>query len=220
MVYSMAKLNGQQVGALYKMGKEMAGVPSHWASYIQVTDVDAMVEKVKANGGTVVQPPMDVMEHGRMAACKDPSGATISFWQSKQHKGFQWKNDIGALCWMELYTTNVDAAGKFYVNTIGWKADAKDMGPMGTYTMFKVPGDENSLGGMMSMPAEMKGVPSYWLPYIAVTSCDASAKKASELGGKSLVPPTDIPNIGRFSIVQDPTGATIALYENMHGGNK
>jgi uncharacterized protein len=220
MVYSMAKMGDKQVGALYNMGKEMAGVPSHWSSYVEVADVDAMVKKVEGNGGKIVQAPMDVMDHGRMAVCQDPAGAAICFWQSKQHKGVQMKGEVGSLCWSELYTTNVDAAGKFYVSTLGWKTDAMDMGPAGTYTMFKVPGEENSLGGMMAMPPTMKGVPSNWLPYIQVASCDASTKKANDLGAKVMVPATDIPNVGRFSILQDPTGATIALYEHQHGDKK
>jgi predicted enzyme related to lactoylglutathione lyase len=216
MIYSMAKLGAQRVGALYKMGAQMAGVPPHWASYVSVDNVDETVTKAKANGGKIVKDAFDVMDVGRMAVVEDPTGAMFCLWQAKKHIGADVKNENGALCWSELYTTNVDAAGKFYVNTFGWQTQAEDMGPMGTYTLFKLPGEKNNIGGMMGMPPNMKGVPSNWLAYIQVANCDASNKKVSELGGKTVVPPQDIPNIGRFAIVTDPQGATFALYQAAH----
>ncbi|MDB5213322.1 MAG: hypothetical protein JWO86_1249 [Myxococcaceae bacterium] len=123
------------------------------------------------------------------------------------------KQDAGSLCWNELFTT-VDAAGKFYVNTFGWTTKSVDMGPMGTYTLFnRVGDDKNNAGGMMPMPPNMKGVPSNWLAYFAVADGDASTKKVTELGGQTIAPPMDIPNVGRFSIVEDPQGATFALFK-------
>jgi hypothetical protein len=127
-------------------------------------------------------------------------------------------NEPGALTWNELFTDNVDAAGKFYVQTIGWKTEAVDMGPMGTYTLFQRAGEdkEGNAAGMMKLSPDMQGVPPHWLAYFAVADCDASAKKVGELGGKVVVPPTDIPNIGRFAIAQDPQGATFALFKMGH----
>jgi uncharacterized protein len=218
MTYAMCKLNGKDVGALYKMGPEMKGMPPHWAAYVTVDNVDERTKKVTANGGKVMKEPFDVMDVGRMSVVQDPSGGTICLWQGKKHHGASVMREPGALCWAELFTTNVDAAGKFYVNTIGWKTETMDMGPMGTYTLFSRPneGKEGGVGGMMAMPPNMKGVPSHWLNYFQVTDVDASAKKVNELGGKTIMPPTDIPNIGRFSICQDPQGAHFALYKNAH----
>ena len=122
----------------------------------------------------------------------------------------------GATTWLELYTNNPDVAGGFYAKTIGWATEAHDMGEMGKYTMFNMPGTKDGVGGMMKMPPGMENVPPHWLAYFDVTDCDASAKKATELGGKLLMPPTDIPNIGRFAFVQDPQGAVFAIYKNLH----
>jgi predicted enzyme related to lactoylglutathione lyase len=216
MIYSMAKLGDKFVGALYKMGTEMAGTPPHWAAYVSVDNVDDTAKKVVANGGSLVKEPFDVMDVGRMAVIKDPTGAHLCLWTAKKHIGADVKQEDGALCWNELYTSNPDAAGKFYMSTFGWKAEGVDMGPMGTYTLFKLPGETNSVGGMMATPSSMKGAPSHWVTYIQAADVDASAKKVNDLGGKIMVPPTDIPNIGRFSIVQDPAGATFALYKNAH----
>jgi predicted enzyme related to lactoylglutathione lyase len=87
---------------------------------------------------------------------------------------------------------------------------------MGVYTLFKADGVASSVGGMMSITKDMQGMPPNWCAYLATNDVDASAKKVSALGGKIMVPPTDIPNIGRFAIVADPQGAAFALYKNMH----
>ncbi len=156
------------------------------------------------------------MDVGRMAVIQDPAGATLCLWTAKQHIGAGVKNEPGALCWSELYTTNVDASGKFYARTLGWKPEAIDMGPMGVYTLFKAEGVEDSVAGMMGMPDAMKGAPSHWLVYVQVEDCDAQLEKAEALGAKTLMPATDIPNVGRFAIAEDPTGAVFALYKHQH----
>jgi uncharacterized protein len=214
--YSIAKLSGQEVCALYKMGPEMKGVPPFWLSYISVDDVDTLTKAVTAAGGRVDKEPFDVMDVGRMSVVSDPTGASFAFWQAKTMAGAKIQNEPGALCWNELFTNNVDRAGKFYVQTLGWKTEAVDMGRMGTYTLFKREGETKNAGGMLPIPSEMKGVPPHWLAYFGVASCDAATKKAADLGAKTVVPPTDIPQIGRFSIVQDPQGAVFALFQNAH----
>jgi predicted enzyme related to lactoylglutathione lyase len=66
---------------------------------------------------------------------------------------------------------------------------------------------------MMQMQAQIPAsVPPYWMPYFQVTDCDASTGKATELGGQVTVPPMDIPNTGRFSVISDPQGALLAMF--------
>lgn len=218
MTYTMCKLGGRDAAALYTMDKTMQGMPPHWASYITVDDVDARTKKAAQGGGKVLKEAFDVMDVGRMSVIQDPTGAIVNFWQPKKHPGAGVVNEPGALTWNELFTNNVDAAGKFYVQTIGWKTEAVDMGPMGTYTLFQRGGEdkEGNAAGMMKLSPDMAGVPPHWLAYFAVADCDASAKQVAELGGKVVVPPTDIPNIGRFAIAQDPQGATFALFKMGH----
>jgi uncharacterized protein len=218
MTYSMCKLDSKHVCALTTMGPGKEGLPPHWSSYITVDDVDAVTKKAASSGGTVVAPPFDVMDVGRMSVVQDPSGAVVCLWQAKRHQGADVVKEPGTLAWNELFTTDVDRAGKFYVDTLGWQTQAVDMGPMGTYTLFQRPGEgyDGNVAGMMPMPPNMKGVPSHWLAYFGVADADASTKKAGALGAKTIVPPTDIPNIGRFSIVQDPQGAVFALYQHGH----
>jgi predicted enzyme related to lactoylglutathione lyase len=228
MIYSMAKLDGKVLGALYQMntkpegqmatsGPAQGAMPSHWASYVTVDDVDARTKKVAAAGGKVMKDAFDVMDVGRMSVVQDAGGGTLCLWTAKKHIGAHVKDVPGTLCWVELYSNNVDRDGKFYVDLFGWKTDAHDMGPMGTYTLFKTDADPKSgVGGMMAMPPNLKGAPNFWLAYLATDDVDASTKKVKDLGGKVKMEPMDIPNIGRFSVVEDPTGAAFALYKNAH----
>ena len=100
-------------------------------------------------------------------------------------------------------------AKDFYTGVIGWTTEDMDMGSMGTYTMFKQ-GDVQC-GGMLAKPQDSPG-PSAWLSYVAVDDIEASHARASELGAKIWVAPTTIPNIGQFSVCEDPTGAMFALF--------
>ena len=115
----------------------------------------------------------------------------------------------GTFCWNELVTRDVAGAEKFYTELLGWKAADSGMPGM-KYTMFKVDGKD--AGGLMEMPPDVsKEVPSHWMAYITVDDVDAMAKKAGELGGNILHGPQDIPGLGRFCIIQDPTGAVVSL---------
>jgi predicted enzyme related to lactoylglutathione lyase len=115
-------------------------------------------------------------------------------------------------CWHELMTRDVPAAREFYTELLGWTTEEMDMGEMGKYTLFKK--GEEQIGGMMAMPDEVpQEVPPHWMTYIAVDDIDALANRVNELGGMIHVPPTDIPNIGRFCVIQDPTGGVISLFQ-------
>ena len=114
----------------------------------------------------------------------------------------------GAFCWNDLASTDVEAAKKFYTELFGWKLkDSQDAGMV--YSEIMVGGRE--MGGIYQMTAEQGGGPSHWMAYVAVDDVDASARRVEELGGKVCVPPTDIPNTGRFCVINDPTGATLSL---------
>jgi predicted enzyme related to lactoylglutathione lyase len=213
--YNMLKLDDKDVGALYSLHGEQlkAGFPPNWLSYIAVDDVDATTSKVKANGGKVLVEPMDVKPDGktligRMAAFQDPEGASFAVWKAGIHQGAGVVDEPGSRAWTELLTRDLTAARKFYTAVFGWSCEAVDM-PSGPYTLIKNQGSLN--GGMMKMPKEAGEAPASWTIYFAVDDCDASAKKAASLGGKVVVPPTDIPTVGRMAWIQDPQGAVFVV---------
>lgn len=204
MTYTFCQLGDQAVAGLYAIGKEQLsqGAPPHWLPHVNVTDADETTKMATQNGGKVIREPFDVpMDGGRISVVQDPTGAMVAMWQAKKHIGAGVINEPGAMCWNELSTSNLDAAGKFYRATFGWTAEQMDMGGGGTYTIFKA-GDER-VGGMTALTPQMKGVPPHWLTYFAVTDCDGTVKEVNELGGKVLVPPTDIPEVGRFAVCLD-----------------
>jgi predicted enzyme related to lactoylglutathione lyase len=116
----------------------------------------------------------------------------------------------GTICWNELASKDVEAAKTFYTKLLGWKLTGSEAAGM-NYTEIVV-GDKH-IGGMYQLTDECGGAdaPSHWMSYVAVDDVDASAKRAEELGGKVRVPPMDIPNVGRFCVISDPTGAAISL---------
>src|SRR5262249_44729086 len=119
----------------------------------------------------------------------------------------------GSFCWLELGTTDPSAAKKFYSNLLGWTAE--DMTAAGdmAYTMFRL-GGKDVAGGYQLMKQQIEDhIPPHWILYVKVDSADASAEKAVQLGGKQHVPPTDIPEVGRFALLEDPTGALICIFQ-------
>lgn len=119
------------------------------------------------------------------------------------------KSPNGIFCWNELVTRDRAGAKKFYTELLGWNADESDMPGM-PYTVFRA--GEKQAGGMMEMPPDVpKEVPAHWMAYITVDDVDAAAEKTKELGGTLLHGPQDVPEVGRFCIIQDPTGAVVSL---------
>jgi uncharacterized protein len=114
----------------------------------------------------------------------------------------------GTFCWNELATTNLEAAKKFYTELLGWQLKESQAAGM-VYNEIVAGGRE--MGGMYQMGAEYGNAPSHWMAYVAVDDVDGKAKQVEELGGKVCVPPMDIPNVGRFCVINDPTGAAISL---------
>jgi predicted enzyme related to lactoylglutathione lyase len=210
--YTMMNLGGKEVGGLYQLNQEQLSqnVPPHWLNYVLVEDADKVTNQAESLGAQILVGPMDVMDVGRMSVLKDPQGAVFAVWQAKTHQGSGAPSGPGTSCWVELATSDTDAAGKFYSGLFGWKLDAQQMGDM-TYTMFKQ--GEVSVGGMMALTPEMGEAPPNWLTYIAVEDCDATVAKAESIGGKVCAPPMDIPNMGRFSVLADPTGAVFAVFQ-------
>ena len=116
----------------------------------------------------------------------------------------------GEFCWNELMTTNTAKAKEFYSGLFGWECEESQVGPV-TYTLFK--SKDKNFGGMMATPEAH--IPSHWMSYINVKEVKESLKKAESLGGKTLVPLTQLGDFGIFAVIQDPTGASIALWQSL-----
>ncbi len=114
----------------------------------------------------------------------------------------------GAFSWSELLTDDVEGAKRFYSELLGWEMEDFPSEEM-TYTVVKAGGA--AVGGIMALPPQASGRPPHWGIYITVPDVDASVQKALELGATIMVPPMDIKDVGRFSLVQDPQGAMFSM---------
>jgi len=119
----------------------------------------------------------------------------------------------GRFVWYELMSTDLAAAREFYGRVVGWQAVDAQMPGM-HYWIFRA--DEKPVAGLMDLPedARQMGAPPTWIGYVGVPDVDATTAKVTANGGRVYRPPTDIPNVGRFSIVADPQGAVLALFKS------
>lgn len=102
----------------------------------------------------------------------------------------------GKILWNELVTTDQKRCGDFFTALLGWERKEMDMGPMGTYTLFRIDGED--VAGMMNPLTEYsKGKPPFWAGYIEVDDIDALVAKVEKLGGDVIAPPDDVPDVGR-----------------------
>ena len=112
----------------------------------------------------------------------------------------------GAFSWCELMTSDPGAATEFYKTLFGWTIEPMNMGM--PYNVLKV--GESAIGGIMGMPpGAPPGMPPMWAAYVTVPDVDALVGKVQGLGGKVMMPPADIPNVGRVAVIQDPQGAML-----------
>jgi predicted enzyme related to lactoylglutathione lyase len=223
--YLIARLRGGDVAAV---GSIPDGAPpmAMWNTYVWVESADDTATKVRDAGGAVVMEPFDIMGFGRMAVFTDPEGAAFCVWQAKEHRGAQVVNESGSLNFNGLNTRDVAAARSFYGSVFGWTTLALDAGEMwtlpgyGDYLERGSPGLRKQIAEMGGpegfvdvvaninpIPADQPDTPPHWSVTFAVDDADATAAKATELGGTVVVPPFDAP-WSRLTIISDPQGAT------------
>ncbi len=123
------------------------------------------------------------------------------------------KHKSGSFSWIELSTTDQNAAKVFYGSLFGWAVNDSPMGPDDFYSIFKVKGRDVGAACAMRPEQRSMGVPPHWMIYITVDSADAAATRAAQLGGKVLAPAFDVMDIGRMSVLQDPTGAIFSVWQ-------
>jgi predicted enzyme related to lactoylglutathione lyase len=207
--YRQAMLRGKPVAGMMPLMQE--GQPPAWSSYVSVEDADATAAKVTEAGGQVMAEPMDVMDLGRMAVFADPTGAVFGIWQAGSFAGAGIVGDPGAVVWNELNTPDPDRAKQFYTDVFGW--ETRPFGGEGgpPYLTAHVGGEETGVAGIMDTRAFDQEVPPHWMVYFAVEDVDNVAGRVSELGGTVAQEPTDIPEVGRMAVFNDPAGVHFAV---------
>lgn len=207
--YTMITLNNQEIGG-YRPPADGAPPQAHWVSHLQVEDAVSTAAKIKSLGGKIRKEPQKMGDMGTMAMVVDPTGAAYALWQPVKSEGSgDYKDMPGAWCWNELMTDDPGKAVTFYKQVGGFEEEKMEAPGMGTYHMLKRDG-KGRAGIVKKVTPDS---PTAWVPYVQVSNVDQTAEKAKKLGGTIKVPPTDIPNIGRFAIFTDSQGAVMGILQ-------
>ncbi len=212
--YRMWTSGGQQRGGVMRQSEEerRRGLAPHWLMYVAVPDIDATIRQAEGLGGRVRIPAKSVPGVGRYAILADPQGIAFSLYTPESPRPSSDEADIGDFSWHELAAPDPNSAWSFYQALFGWeKSDAMDMGPDGIYQMFRRGGGKTDLGAFYKRPADKPGTAA-WLMYVYVRDADHAAALVTQLGGRVLSGPMDVPGGGRIATCVDPQGAAFAVH--------
>lgn len=235
--YFVARLHGGEVAAVASQPDGVAPTQAVWNTYISVDSADDTAKTVKDAGGQVVVGPIDSWDAGRMAICRDPSGAEFRVWEPRQQRGAQVVNVPGTWNFSVLDTPSPERAKAFYGEAFGWEAAALDLGNGNRATLLRLPGygdfleatsdpDIRSRQAAVDAPPGFEDVvawleprraarsgddvPSHWALTFAVDDPDGIAERAAILGGGVVVPPFDA-GPTRVAVLSDPKGAVFSV---------
>jgi predicted enzyme related to lactoylglutathione lyase len=202
-----ARLRGRDVAAVAPLPQPAP--PAAWITNVYADDPDATAETARAAGGTVRAEAFDTAT-GRLAVIEDPTGAVFGAWRPEGVTGAQLVNEPSAWAMSRLDTPDPDAAAAFYASVFGWTTEA-----FGPVMMFRLPG---YVGGEPQQPVSREVVatmlkaegPARWTVDFWVSDADATAARATALGGAQLSPPFETP-ISRTAVLADPAGAAFTV---------
>jgi predicted enzyme related to lactoylglutathione lyase len=191
-------------------GSMIPDLPPTWVTYLAVDDADAFAAAVPGAGGTVIGPPMDIADQGRMALATDPAGAFFGIWQQAAHTGSELVNEPGTVVWNELVAPGLDKEAEFYRATLG--VGFEDMpGSDPTMPVYKlVKANGRTVGGAMPPTPELGDLPPHWGIYFEVADADATVTQAEGLGARVLSPVQQTPQ-GPMATLADPQGTPFAI---------
>src|SRR3954447_24133798 len=205
--YSMARHRGRDAAGFGSPAPE--GADPQWTTYVWVNDAGVTASAVRDAGGSVVTEPFDALDGGRIAIVADPAGATLGVWSPGEHKGAQVVNEPSAWAMSVLFTSDTDAAARFYGEVFGWQTET-----FGPATMFRLPG---FFGGEPTQPVArdvvavmIEGEPARWQAGFWVHDAEAAVARAEQLGG-SVLDPVTCDAIGKNAVLADPAGAEFSI---------
>lgn len=212
--YRLWTMPGQDAATagLLKMPPDAGSAPPSWLMYVAVPNVDATAGETRALGGTVYKEGTDIPGYGRFAVLADPQGAAFAVFTPSVPGAGSDEAGVGDFSWHELAADDWKAAWTFYAKLFGWEeASSMDMGPLGTYFMFKRGGGAIPLGGMFTKGPEMPW-PANWTSYIRVKNVKRVAELTQKHGGKIVNGPMEVPGGDWIVQCMDPAGAMFAAH--------
>ena len=214
MRYDTLSAGGTPIGGAMQLTEEMrqGGARPCWLGYVEVDDTDATLEKLTALGGSIQMGKTAIPNVGWFAMVSDPQGATFQLFQRApdyaEHPPIP-AGTPGKIGWRELLAADWKKAWDFYEALFGWKKnDAIDMGPLGTYQLWRAYGNDPD-GGMFTKAPHVPH--PLWMFYLVVHGAAAAAERVKAGGGEVLNGPMEVPGGGWVLQGRDPQGAMFAL---------
>jgi len=208
---------GHYVNALVG-GRRVAGIsppmeggedwPKVWTTYLATDDLEATAEAAAAAGAQTVMEPMDVAAFGRIGLWVDSGGAAFGAWESRAHTGYDAHNEHGAVCWVDLVTSDLEAAKAFYATAFGLTYDDMSVAGIG-YATFTPPGSQWPAGGMGDQQ-DGDTLGPRWCVTFEVDDVDTARQRVLDHGGSAPNPPWDF-EFGRIATVHGPDGEEFSL---------
>ncbi len=181
--------------------KDSVAPESTWLATISVSDVDQSVASVKANGGKVLEGPLDATGRGRMVLVSDPSDAPLILLAAAGDSPVGRKAKAGQWHWIDMVTQDGNRTRAFYTTLFGYQVKPVEAGKEHQYDLFIR--DNRAVAGLVEI--EWEGLEDNWLPYFKVADVNRSIENARKLGGKLIL------KSGKVAVLTDPTGAAFGI---------
>jgi predicted enzyme related to lactoylglutathione lyase len=215
--YTILKRGDTGIGGVMELPAEarQAGAPPHWLAYVGTPDIDGTVRQATGMGATALLEPIAVPTVGRIAVLQDPQGAVFGLYQPEREPDPPRSPDFGDCTWHELATTDTAEAWRFYSTLFGWEKHGAghDMGDIGIYQEYGLPGLPFPLGGIYRKPAAMLAPPHFML-YFHLADLPAAVAEVKALGGQVIHGPMEIPHGDWIVTCLDPQGAAFSLHQS------
>ena len=207
--YMLIRHNGRLIGGMVDTEQLRPGENvSQWITTMSVSDVDAAVERVTAEGGKIMSQPREMGSRGRMALLEDSTGAVFAMIQTSGGDPADHEPDYDGWLWDELWTSDVEKATTFYGNVVGFDYTDHDIDDSESdYRVLSI--DETPRAGVLTMPFE--GEHPVWVNYLRVRDPAQVTARVSALGGRILVDAQDRKIGGQVALIAGPSGAGVAL---------
>jgi len=203
--YLLCRRDGKLAGGIVLSPSGATG----WNSYVSVDSVDDMAARIEASAATLLVPPMDLGDAGRMTYMVDPQGAGLGFWEAREHRGADAYNEPGFLTWNEARAHDTVAARDFYGAFMPeWTFEDQELEGGGVYSMVKL--GERLNAAIAPIGEQFGDAEDHWAVWFTVDDAPADAARIEELGGKALGPVVET-SYGPAARVEDPFGSSFLI---------
>ena len=198
--------SGELIGAIAAFEADVEPGSARWLPSVSVIDVDATASSVVAMGGTIIEPPAEFPDRGRLAVVSDTEGAVLMLLRSSSGDP---PRSPGGFGWAELWSSNVAKAVQFYEGVFGYRALRSANADAPPTVVLTTGGSARAT--IVSSPGD--NVDPNWVPYVEVDDAPRTLEDIRRHGGAVLATSDDVDDdVGSFAaIIADPTGGVFTI---------